>query len=131
MNIQPALKKQLSSEETSGSWKILGTVQSQRCQTGHIFQPAPRQHNPTKPAKVNRYDKILQACANWKQIAEFDLSIMFFQMNLRRSTESDLKKLSHLCIQTDEGSSVYTRPPQGLPDISEYQEDLTDLIFET
>ena len=35
-------------------------------------------------AKVVKYDKILQACANWKYIAEFDLSNMFFQMFLKR-----------------------------------------------
>ena len=50
----------------------------------------------TIPAKVIKYDKILQACVNWKHIAEFDLSNMFFQINLRRSIESDLKKLSYL-----------------------------------
>ena len=33
----------------------------------------------TIPAKITRYDKIHQICANWKYLAEFDLSSMFFQ----------------------------------------------------
>ena len=83
----------------------------------------------TIPAKVVKYDRILQACANWKFIAEFDLSNMFFQIPLRRSSSKDLKNLSYLCIQTDEGTLVYTRAPQGLPGISEYQEELTDAVI--
>ena len=76
-----------------------------------------------------KFNKILQACANWKYIAEFDLSNMFFQMFLKRSSSADLKKLSYLCIQTDEGTLVYTRASQGLPGISAYQEELTDIVF--
>ena len=54
---------------------------------------------------------------------------MFFQIPLRRSSPKDLKNLSYLCIQTDEGTLVYTRAPQGLPGILEYQEELTDAVI--
>ena len=83
----------------------------------------------TIPAKVVRHDKILQACANWNYMAEFDLSNMFFQIPIKQSTAADLKKLGYLCIQTDEGTLVYVQAPQGLPGISEYEEELTDTVF--
>jgi hypothetical protein len=83
----------------------------------------------TIPAKVTRHDKILQACANWKFMAELDLSNMFFQIPMKRSSIGDLKKLSYMCTQTDEGTLVYVRAPQGLPGISEYEEELTDSVF--
>ena len=54
---------------------------------------------------------------------------MFFQIPLRRSSPKDLKNLSYLCIQTDEETLVYTRAHQGLPGISEYQEELTDAVI--
>ena len=50
-------------------------------------------------------------------------------MKIRTETPSDFNKLSYLCIQTDEGSLVYTRAPQGLPGVSEYEEELTDTVF--
>ena len=71
----------------------------------------------TIPAKVLKLDRILQACANWNHMAELDMSNMFYQIPLKRSTNADLKKLSYLCIQTDEGTYVYVRSPQGLPGI--------------
>ena len=48
----------------------------------------------TIPAKITRYDKIHQICANWKYLAEFDLSNMFFQIPLRKDSIHNLKKLS-------------------------------------
>ena len=48
---------------------------------------------------------------------------------MKKNTEGDLKKMSYLCIQTDEGTFVYDRAPQGLPGISEYKEELTDTVF--
>ena len=75
-------------------------------------------------AKVIRYDKILQAYNNWKFIEEFNLSNMFFQMKIRTETPLDSNKLSYLCIQTEGGSL-----PQGLPGVSEYEEELTDTVF--
>ena len=54
---------------------------------------------------------------------------MFFQMKIRTRDPEDIHKLSYLCIQTDEGSLVYTRAPQGLPGVSEYEEELTDTVF--
>ena len=62
-------------------------------------------------------------------MAEFDLSNMFFQMKIKTQDPEDFHKLSYLCIQTDEGSLVYTRAPQGLPGVSEYEEELTDTVF--
>ena len=37
--------------------------------------------------------------------------------------------MSYLCTQTDLGTLVYVRAPQGLPGISEYEEELTDTVF--
>ena len=81
------------------------------------------------PAKIVKRDKILQMCANWKYMAEIDLTNMFFQIPMKKSNDSDIKKLSYLCIQTDEGTYYYDRAPQGLPGISEYEEELTDTVF--
>ena len=126
MDIQPAfknnsflVKKQAASSKTWDKCDLIDVrLVTSFCQLQDYIQ--------TIPAKVVKCDKILQACANWIHIAEFDLSNMFFQMFLKRSSSSDLKKLSYLCIQTDEGTLVYTKAPQGLPGISEYQEELTD-----
>ena len=83
----------------------------------------------TIPAKVTKRDKILQMCANWKYMAELDMTNMFFQIPMKQSSSGDIKKLSYICIQTDQGTFVYVRAPQGLPGISEYEEELTDTVF--
>ena len=40
-----------------------------------------------------------------------------------------MDKLSYLAIQSDLGTLIYVRGPQGLPGISEYQEELTDVVL--
>ena len=54
---------------------------------------------------------------------------MFFQIKIKTQDPAHFHKLNYLCIQTDEGSLVYTRAPQGLPGVSEYEEELTDTVF--
>ena len=62
-------------------------------------------------------------------MAELDLTDMFYQIPWRSSSPGDIKKMSYLCTQTDLGTLVYVRAPQGLPGISEYEEELTDTVF--
>ena len=129
MDIQPAFKNNSflvkKQAATSKTWDEC-TLKDVRMVTA--FSQL-QKYIQTIPAKVTRRDKILQMCANWKYMAELDMTNMFFQIPLKQSSSGDIKKLSYLCIQTDEGTFVYVRSPQGLPGISEYEEELTDTVF--
>ena len=81
------------------------------------------------PAKVINKENIHQRLSNWKYMAEIDFTNIFYQLKLRKKEAKDLDKLSYLAIQSDLGTLIYVRGPQGLPGISEYQEELTDVVL--
>ena len=81
------------------------------------------------PAKVTNKENIHQRLANWNYMAEFDFTNMFYQLKLKKKEQKDKDKLSYLTIQSSHGTLVYVRGPQGLPGISEYQEELTDIVL--
>ena len=131
LNIQPALKnnsflvkKQSAADK---SWEMCETKDTRMVTSFAQLQ----KYILTIPAKITRQDKILQACSNWKYMAELDLTDMFYQIPWRSSSPGDIKKMSYLCTQTDLGTLVYIRAPQGLPGISEYEEELTDTVSDS
>ena len=83
MNIKPIFKNNsflVKKQASAGkSWEQCGLKDVRLVTSFSQLQD----YIQTIHAKVIRYDKILQACTNWKHIAEFDLSNMFFKMNLR------------------------------------------------
>ena len=81
------------------------------------------------PAKVVNKDTIHQRCANWKFMSEFDFTNMFYQIKMKRKEQKDKDKLAYLTIQSEQGTLVYVRGPQGLPGVSESQEELTDVVL--
>ena len=81
------------------------------------------------PAKVVNKEKIHQRCANFKFMAEFDFTNMFYQIKMKKNDLKDKEKLAYLSVQSDRGTLIYVRGPQGLPGISECQEELTDTVL--
>ena len=81
------------------------------------------------PAKNVNKEKIHQRCANFKYLAEFDFTNMFYQIKMKKRELKDKEKLAYLTVQSEIGTLVYVRGPQGLPGMSECQEELTDIVL--
>ena len=129
LNIQPKLKNNAFLVKKQSAIKKHWdqcTIKDVRLVTS--FQVL-QKHTVTIPAKVTNKENIHQRLANWTFMAEFDFTNMFYQLKIRNKDPRDKDKLAHLAIQTDHGSLVYVRGPQGLPGISEYQEELTDVVL--
>ena len=76
------------------------------------------------PAKVTTESEIWAKTARFKLMGETDLTDAFSQMNMKQ------EKRKYLCFLTPhKGIMCYSSGPQGLLGMSEYLDNLTDIVF--